>query len=234
MMLLPLLRQICYTPNTIRYRVEGARLNEAWSHVPGPIGTLLDGGAGSGEFCRRLLAKGYCQRVVALEYDAVNFSRLTANLGSDPRAKLIRGSILEVPLADESVDAVMSTQVIEHIAEHETAAAEFNRVLKPGGYAIISTTHPPEPFPNDDHVREGYTCDDLAGLFAPFGWQSVWTDYYLTKNTTDRMIQVSKLPGNGVFVPLAYVDRDRGMNWEQRRDCLPFGILMVFRKPEKS
>jgi len=228
-----LLRGICYTHNTIRYRIEGARLMEAWAHIPQPIGTLFDGGAGSGEFCKRLLTKGLCQNVVALEYDPMNFAFLKDNLGGDRRAKLIQGSVLDVPLEDESVDAVMSTQVIEHIEDHERAASEFNRVLKPGGYAVISTPHPPEPFPNDGHIREGYTQEDLTNLFAPWNWKPLWTDYYLTKDTTSRMVQVSSYPAHGVFVPVALVDRERNLSWEERRDRLPFGILMVFQKPAR-
>ena len=161
-----ILRSFCYTPNTIRYRVEWPRIAEAWSKI-GEVGTLFDGGAGSGEFSRRALQNNFCRAVIALEYDAGNFRLLERNLGRDPRAKLMHGSVLEIPLPDRSVDMVMSTQVIEHIAEHGKAAAEFNRILRPGGHAIITTPHPPEPFPNDDHVREGYTEEDLRALFAP-------------------------------------------------------------------
>ena len=42
-----------------------------------------------------------------------------------------------LPLATGSIDAVYSTGVFEHIAEHDLAAAEVARVLKPGGVAII-------------------------------------------------------------------------------------------------
>ena len=43
-------------------------------------------------------------------------------------------------LADESVDAIFSSHNIEHLYPHEvgTALAEFLRVLKPGGFAVIT------------------------------------------------------------------------------------------------
>ena len=92
-MIRPLLRRFCYTANTIRYRVEWPRLHEAFVKLP-VARTLFDGGAGSGEFLRRALSEGFAENVIALEYDAVNFTRLQENLGRDPRARLIRGSLL--------------------------------------------------------------------------------------------------------------------------------------------
>lgn len=228
-MLRPLLRRLFYTPNTIRYRVEWARLREAFAKVPA-AGVLFDGGAGSGEFLRRALAHGFGKSVIALEHDAGNFRRLEENLGGDPRARLISGSLLDVPLEDESVDMVMSTQVIEHIEDHEKAASELCRALRPGGHALITVPHPPEPFPNPGHCREGYTEADLVALFKPQGMKPLHTDYFLVRATTDRMARVDRLPGGGVFIPVACVDAESHLTAEQRRAGTPYGILMLFRK----
>ncbi len=228
-MLRPLLRRFCYTANTIRYRVEWPRLREAFAKLP-PAQVLFDGGAGSGEFLRRALAAGFARRVIALEFDASNFTRLQENLGSEPRATLIRGSLLEIPLENESADMVMSTQVIEHIEDHEKAAAELCRVLRPGGHALITVPHPPEPFPNDGHFREGYTAADLTALFAPYGMTPLHTDYFLTRATTVRMGLVWKLPAHGVFLPVSWVDAESGLTAEQRRAGTPYGLLMLFQK----
>ncbi len=228
-LLRPLLRRFCYTANTIRYRVEWPRLAEAFAKVPrAPV--LLDGGAGSGEFLRRALAAGHAETVIALEPDEQNFVRLRENLGAEPRARLLPSSLLDVPLADESVDMVMSTQVLEHILEHEQAAAELCRVLKPGGHALITVPHPPEPFPNDGHCREGYTAADLAALFAPHGLKPLHTDYFLTRATTDRMLRADKLPVHGMFLPVARIDAETHLSAEERRAGTPFGILMLFQK----
>lgn len=44
-------------------------------------------------------------------------------------------------VADASVDAVWSSHNVEHLAAHEVpvALAEFHRVLRPGGFALITT-----------------------------------------------------------------------------------------------
>lgn len=223
------LKGCLYTPNTIRYRVEWRCLREAWKRI-GPVDHLFDGGAGSGEFARKTLDEGLCKRVTALEYDADNFTMLQRNLGRESAATIQRGSILEIPFADASFDVVQCTQVIEHIVEHEKAAAELSRVLKPGGHAIITVPHPPEPFPNEGHVREGYTEDDLKSLFAPFSLTPLHTDWFLTRETIAWMMLASRLPLGGVYLPLALVDAEAGLSIEERRSRQPFGILMLFQK----
>ena len=224
-----LLRSRIYTANTIRYRVEWPRIREAFEHI-GATGKLFDGGCGSGEFARRILAQGLCREVVALEPSEHNYRQLKGNLGTYPGVRLLQASLLEIPEPDASMDMVMSTQVIEHIEDHETAARELVRILRPGGYALITVPHPPEPFFNDDHKREGYTDADLRALFEPLGLTASHSSYFLTKATTDRMARVDRLPLNGNFLPVAWVDAETQLTAEQRRADLPYGILMLFQK----
>jgi ubiquinone/menaquinone biosynthesis C-methylase UbiE len=49
---------------------------------------------------------------------------------------LIRGDAMSIPLADNSVDLVISRSFIEHVPSVETFFQEANRVLKNGGYLI--------------------------------------------------------------------------------------------------
>jgi SAM-dependent methyltransferase len=211
----PVLRRFCFTFNTIRYRTEWPCLERALRRTP-LSGVIFDGGAGSGEFLRRTLALGF-SRGIALEYDAQNFHQLQMNAGRDPRVQIMRESLLAIPLPDASVDVVMSTQVIEHIKEHETAASELCRILKPRGYAVITVPRPPEPFPNPDHVREGYTETELAALFAPYG-------------TVDRMLRCASLPAHGMFIPVAWVDAETHLSSVQRQAQRPYGLLGLFQK----
>lgn len=228
-MLRSLFRRFCYTQNTIRYRVEWPRLRDAFEKIP-RAGVLFDGGAGSGEFMRKALVGGYAEKGIALEFDEPTFQVMRANLGRRPDATLIQGSLLEVPLPDHTADVVMSTQVLEHIEDHQKAASELIRVLKPGGHAIITVPHPPEPFPNDGHVREGYTEEDLRALFEPLGMTLLHTDYFLTRGTVSRFMKADKLPVHGAFVPVALIDAKTSLGPEDRRADLPFGILGLFKK----
>ncbi len=219
----------CYTQNTVRYRVEWRRMREALRRVA-PIGHLLDAGAGSGEFARRALAEGLCRQVTALEYDPANFKLLRAKLGHRADASVLQGSLLDLPLADETFDLAQCTQVLEHIEDHEHAAAELARVVKPGGHLLITVPHPPEPFPNEGHVREGYTADDLAALFEPLRCRPLLEDYFLTRPTIDRVLFAERLPGRGIYTPVRWIDREAETTLEQRKASIPFGLLMLFQK----
>lgn len=44
----------------------------------------------------------------------------------------------DIPLNDETFDTILCTQVIEHVADHNKLLAEAYRLLKPGGYLILT------------------------------------------------------------------------------------------------
>jgi SAM-dependent methyltransferase len=50
----------------------------------------------------------------------------------------IKGDLTNIPLDDNSVDAVISIQVLEHVTEPSKVLAEFNRVLKPGQHLFLT------------------------------------------------------------------------------------------------
>jgi len=223
-----LARRWLFTFNTIRYRVEWPRIALAMKQTP-CRGVIFDGGAGSGEFIRRCLGLGFSE-AIALEYDEQNYALLQKNAGRLPNVRTMRESLLQIPLEDSSVDAVLSTQVIEHIEDHQKAASELCRILKPGGYAVITVPRPPEPFPNPEHMREGYTEEELSALFAPYGMTTLGYDWFLTQGTVDRMLACSKLPLRGRFMPVALVDAETSLTPAERRAQRPYGLLAIFRK----
>jgi len=46
--------------------------------------------------------------------------------------------VTKIPLLDSSFDTVFSTQVIEHVEDHNALLKEAYRLLKPGGHIIVS------------------------------------------------------------------------------------------------
>ncbi|MDH3424250.1 MAG: class I SAM-dependent methyltransferase, partial [Gemmatimonadota bacterium] len=48
------------------------------------------------------------------------------------------GDVTRAPLASDSVDAALCTHTLEHIEDDRMALRELHRVLKPGGWAIVS------------------------------------------------------------------------------------------------
>lgn len=53
-------------------------------------------------------------------------------------AEVMLGDIREIPFADDSVDLVLATDVIEHVDEDDIAIKEIYRIMKPGGYVLCT------------------------------------------------------------------------------------------------
>lgn len=66
----------------------------------------------------------------------------------------IVGDVHDLPLEDESVDAIICIAVLEHVEEPQKAVKEMYRVLKPGGYLYIYV-----PFLYYYHPMPGYYGD---------------------------------------------------------------------------
>jgi len=76
-----------------------------------------------------------------------------------PNVQFRRGSCVEIPLDNNSVDLVVSFETIEHHDEHKAMMAEIKRVLRPEGVLIISSPDKKEysilpNYRNPFHVRE--------------------------------------------------------------------------------
>jgi SAM-dependent methyltransferase len=64
---------------------------------------------------------------------------VTADLPGNPDASLELNADGTVPAPDESFDAVLSTQVLEHVPDPQLYLSECFRVLRPGGRMLLST-----------------------------------------------------------------------------------------------
>jgi SAM-dependent methyltransferase len=77
-----------------------------------------------------------------------------------------------LPLSEESVDAVISTQVLEHVDDPATYLAECARVLRPGGRLLLTThgmmLYHPDPV---DYWR--WTCAGLERILVQAGLEPV-------------------------------------------------------------
>lgn len=55
--------------------------------------------------------------------------------------RFVFGSVTDLPFADDSFDLVYSCGVIHHVPDTSAAVAEFHRVLRPGGSAVVMVYH---------------------------------------------------------------------------------------------
>jgi len=219
-------RRWIYTSNTVRYRVELPRLLEAL-RIVGQVDLAIDVGAAGGYYVVSAYMH-FAKSVHAIEYDTNLCKLLQQELARfAERCTWQQGSILSLPVETASADLVTCTQVLEHIDDDLRAFEELNRILKTGGYLLLAVPHPPAPWPEPGHVREGYRIEDLMNLGTRFGLETIHSDYYLT-SSTQKVIHLAhrfrdRLPA---LWPLAELSYSREERIRQR----PYGILVLYKK----
>lgn len=97
---------------------------------------------------------------------------LAADLPGNPEATVTIRADGTVPIDDASVDVVLSTQVLEHVADPALYLNECQRVLRPGGRMLLSThgfmVYHPDPV---DLWR--WTCEGLRRAVTDAGFDVV-------------------------------------------------------------
>lgn len=100
------------------------------------------------------------------------FSNATEYLRMDTKGADIVGSIYDIPFGEETFDSLVSTQVFEHLAYPQKGAAEMYRVLKKGGYALVTVPQWNE-LHEEPHDYFRYTRYGIETLFAEAGFTIV-------------------------------------------------------------
>jgi SAM-dependent methyltransferase len=132
-------------------------------HVPASH-TVVDVGCGDGAFIHFCARQG--AEVVFIDRDEAALARTTAKIEASPaRAhRGIRSDCDPIPLADNSGDLVICTEVLEHVPDPEKFLLELIRVTRPGGQLLITVpdsrseqfvgaTAPPQYFQEPNHIR---------------------------------------------------------------------------------
>jgi SAM-dependent methyltransferase len=228
-----LARRLVLTPNTIRYRIEYRCLTNLLSGIPKPLGLLIDVGAGSGEMSARLVEQGFASGVVGLEPDPKNFQLLKKRYARLKECRCQNSSIESTSLEKESADLVLSSQVLEHIDDDDSAVARIWELTKPDGFALISVPHPPEIFPNPGHVRPGYTLASLGALFERHGFRFVRHHYFFVLATLRRMVAAEELGLVGRLLPVSWADRESDLPIAELASQQPSGIAALFQKADR-
>jgi SAM-dependent methyltransferase len=147
------------------------RLASSQAHA----GRILDVGCASGWFeflCADRLASAIC--AVDLESATIEEAKRNA-----PHAEYVVGSVFSLPFADATFDGAVMFEVIEHVPRHSEVAAlkEVRRVLKTGGWLVLSTpyAHPVSTMfdPAWYFGHRHYTRDRIVSIMAVAGFRTV-------------------------------------------------------------
>lgn len=99
--------------------------------------TVLDIASGEG-YGSSILA-GKAQQVTGVDISHEAVAHAQAKYRNQSNLSFLQGSAAKIPMADDSVDVIVSFETIEHHDQHEEMLAEVRRVLKPEGIFIISS-----------------------------------------------------------------------------------------------
>jgi SAM-dependent methyltransferase len=117
-----------------------AMVGDLWAQTRGepPAGrTLLDVGGGPGYFAAAFADAGV--RYIGVEPDPGEMHAAAPTVGG-ATGTFVRASGMALPVADDSVDICLSSNVAEHVPRPWQLGREMLRVTKPGGLAVLSYT----------------------------------------------------------------------------------------------
>jgi ubiquinone/menaquinone biosynthesis C-methylase UbiE len=121
---------------------------------------LLDAGCGTGSYLVAL--RNQIHELDGLELNPGMLGRAREKLSQADNVSLHEGTVLAMPFADASFDAVVFNQVIHHLDDGcgpawpnlAVALSESHRVLRPGGLLVINTC-------SQEQVRHGFWYNAL-------------------------------------------------------------------------
>ncbi|GGX86190.1 class I SAM-dependent methyltransferase [Streptomyces fructofermentans] len=121
-------------PRSLRQaRMLAAALGPATASGPR---TVLDIGCGDGTAASTAAPLLAGHRIVGVDWSQDALRRAHTRLPAAVRGELTDGGL---PFRSASADAVLFSEVVEHLVDPDAALDEIHRVLRPGGHLMLST-----------------------------------------------------------------------------------------------
>lgn len=217
----------------------------------------LECAAGVGSLSITLARRG--ATVVAADMSLLSLAVVArrARAGGCDRTVLpVVADITSLPFADGTFPSASSAETLEHIPDHETAAAELARVLRPGGWLVGTVPADPKQWSDWDdwggHLRRYRTVEmnellSGAGLqprVTVWGWPllRLYDDVFMKRVNRRRLRHDGALENDAALARISGLGRRRWLVNLIRRlfaidrifDGTPWGVGLLFRarKPE--
>lgn len=154
-------------------------VKETLAKIP-PGSRLLDAGAGEQQY------RSFCSHVEYVAQDFAAFDPGAETTGLQPESWDDSGldivsDIIDIPEPDASFDAVLCTEVLEHLPYPVLALEEFARLLRPGGILIVTA-----PFCSMTH-------------FAPYHFHTGFSRYFYERVLPEIGFDVLEVTPNGNY-----------------------------------
>jgi O-antigen biosynthesis protein len=169
---------------------------------------VLDIACGNGYGTNYL--SSYAKKIIGIDIDSLAINLCKEQYSNDSIEFNI-GSVSSIPLDNNAVDIVVSFETIEHVSVEmqKEFMQEVIRVLKPGGFLIVSTpnldSHQYTDIDNDFHIKE-FKHDEFIGFckkhfnFVSVYGQSIVTGSILSQHDKNEL-DLYKVKYNKLGIP---------------------------------
>jgi SAM-dependent methyltransferase len=177
-----IVRTLLYPGTNLHARERYRRVPQKFGPEIGPGKSVLDAGCGNGMLSYQAWRRGARVLGVSIKQKEVEGCRRLFNEGKGiPATSLQFENVNLYHLAPDQYqfDAIICTEVLEHIRDDSGICSRFFELLKPGGCLHITTPNATHPYNRDfpldpeergGHVRPGYTREQYLRLLEPLGF----------------------------------------------------------------
>ncbi len=219
-------------------------LRESQAQLLGDPGRLagrdvLELGCGAAQGGRWLAARGASVTALDLSAGQLHAARALNARSATPVLRLVQADAQRLPLRDASFDLVASAfGALPFVADSAGTFAEVARVLRPGGRAVLSSSHPvrwvfpDDPGPGGLVVRQSY-FDRTPYVEVDGSGAAVYVEHHRTVGDRVRDVVAAGLVLVDVVEPVWPEGHER--TWGQwsplRGALLPGTAIWVVRRP---